>query len=511
MNDGIIKNDGTSRFLAGTFPATYEEFRQLAEQKKLPVDILFNAAGWLAQPDFLNKANLLKDKTAAMYGFGPDTVVDTILSAIPEKVGAQVGDIRSTVKNDLDDTWLLCNGATVQRTDYPELAKYFPKDFGGKQTKTQVIRTNSFGTRFTGLAIIDGNYVAVGYRYSMDNDTTWKDVIISYRPVDNPSATWTTKVLWKVRSDSLGSYDYGPSIAHGNGYIVVGGVSGSKSGTIAYATSVNGTWKSLTVFSGRIYSTRFLNNEFVVVGTKGDRACISHASNPSATSNWTTKTFLTNNTSNFGDVVYAEGKYVVFAVQNDTGYVFSGETIESLAQTATLGTNYSGWNIHSAVYADGVYVFTKPGYSSSRFKVVYAGDIRGPWQELEVSLSAIPGSGLGSQVEARMLGCVYSDGVFFFYGGAVGNSNKVSIVVGASKISSDLAPWKIYDYADIESAQDYYSAVTDMLFNMQTQDFVFTSVSDDRAANFTTITAKTFKLPSIPSKSSEFNYIKAKR
>lgn len=70
MIDGIIKGDGTSRFLAGSLPATYEEFKQLVEQKKLPVDLLFNPAGWSQLPTFLNKANLFSDPAAEKYGAG---------------------------------------------------------------------------------------------------------------------------------------------------------------------------------------------------------------------------------------------------------------------------------------------------------------------------------------------------------------------------------------------------------------------------------------------------------
>lgn len=70
MIDGIIKGDGTSRFLAGSLPATYEEFRQLAAEKKLPIDLLLNTDGWSQLPTFLNKGNLFSDPTAEKYGAG---------------------------------------------------------------------------------------------------------------------------------------------------------------------------------------------------------------------------------------------------------------------------------------------------------------------------------------------------------------------------------------------------------------------------------------------------------
>lgn len=78
MKDGIIKEDGTSRLVKGSLPATYDEFKALAESTGVPLDILFNAAGWQQLPTFLNKANLLQDPTSKILGLDPanDPTVD---------------------------------------------------------------------------------------------------------------------------------------------------------------------------------------------------------------------------------------------------------------------------------------------------------------------------------------------------------------------------------------------------------------------------------------------------
>lgn len=68
MNDGIIKETGNSRLMRAALPDTYEEFKALAAAGKLPLDVLFNAAGWSQLPTFLNKATLLSDTTAEMLG-----------------------------------------------------------------------------------------------------------------------------------------------------------------------------------------------------------------------------------------------------------------------------------------------------------------------------------------------------------------------------------------------------------------------------------------------------------
>lgn len=80
MRDGIIKADGTSRLLRADLPATYEELRTKAAAGEQPLDVLFNSAGWSQQPTFLNKANLLQDTTAALFGLGSGAVPDEVLS-----------------------------------------------------------------------------------------------------------------------------------------------------------------------------------------------------------------------------------------------------------------------------------------------------------------------------------------------------------------------------------------------------------------------------------------------
>ena len=75
MKDGIIRENGASRLVKGSLPATYDEFKALAASAGVPVDVLFNAAGWQQLPTFLNKANLLPDYVAEQLGIDPDSVV----------------------------------------------------------------------------------------------------------------------------------------------------------------------------------------------------------------------------------------------------------------------------------------------------------------------------------------------------------------------------------------------------------------------------------------------------
>lgn len=82
MIDGIIKANGTSRLMRAELPATYEEFRAQCHVGAQPLDVLFNALGWSQLPTFLNKANLLKDTTSALFGLGANAVPDDVFAFV---------------------------------------------------------------------------------------------------------------------------------------------------------------------------------------------------------------------------------------------------------------------------------------------------------------------------------------------------------------------------------------------------------------------------------------------
>lgn len=83
MIDGIIKADGTSRLIRAELPATYEEFRAQCHAGAQPLDVLFNSIGWSQLPTFLNKANLLNDEIASVFGMD--------VAAVPNDVFAFLG------------------------------------------------------------------------------------------------------------------------------------------------------------------------------------------------------------------------------------------------------------------------------------------------------------------------------------------------------------------------------------------------------------------------------------
>lgn len=88
MTDGIIKGTGNSRYLKSVanvmslYPEYTDFLRALAEGT-FPVDLYgINAGGWQVRGNDINKASLLKDATASLYGKGTTATVDDILAAI---------------------------------------------------------------------------------------------------------------------------------------------------------------------------------------------------------------------------------------------------------------------------------------------------------------------------------------------------------------------------------------------------------------------------------------------
>lgn len=86
MQDGVIKGTGNSRYLKSiaaflTQYPTYEAFAAALAAGTLPIDLNgINETGWETLGTALNKANLLQDATAALYGLGSDAVPDDVLS-----------------------------------------------------------------------------------------------------------------------------------------------------------------------------------------------------------------------------------------------------------------------------------------------------------------------------------------------------------------------------------------------------------------------------------------------
>ena len=111
MRDGMIKATGNSWNLKSvpdflTLYPTYEAFVQALTDGTLPVDLNgMNPAGWSQMGTMLNKANLLKDATAALYGLGAE--------AVPDEVLAKAGALMNAVNGSLAVKAWFAHGAYI--------------------------------------------------------------------------------------------------------------------------------------------------------------------------------------------------------------------------------------------------------------------------------------------------------------------------------------------------------------------------------------------------------------
>ena len=152
--------------------------------------------------NLLNKINQVDQKVDDMY--------DKILL---------IGDIKTTLRTDLDDDWILCNGQAIDQTKYKELLPLLSPSVGSFVEKTE--------TQYGGpLSFVDGYVCRLQnndgkFLYKKIEETSWKEKVMS-------STKFYTAALGKIN---------GKYIAHHHGSSVYG------DRRFYYSDSLLGTWK----------------------------------------------------------------------------------------------------------------------------------------------------------------------------------------------------------------------------------------------------------------------------
>lgn len=251
----------------------------------------------------------------------------------------------------------------------------------------QSVWTASY-SEVTGIAYGDGYWVVAGYYGSDANNAR-----IAY--ATSLSGSWSTKVLWSETSNNYTNTIN--CITYANGYWVVGGVRTYNNRTcyalIAYATTPSGTWTkndlwsssysgiSNAYISGIIYE----NGYWVVTGKyysgSGGIYNLSIAYSTSLDGTWTTKD-LWNGAGDTTCIAYANGYWVVCGKYSSNGIlyarivyttslsgswvvkdVWSGTTFDSIIKGITYGDSY--WMVGGQQY-DG---------SSYNARIAYTSDL----------------------------------------------------------------------------------------------------------------------------------------
>lgn len=230
----------------------------------------------------LNKANLLSDSTALKLGLNPadDPTVDDALAT----GGWQIGDIRYTLRTDLDENWALPNGDLVFKEQYPALWDTLPDN-------TWTNRATFSIPNFPGyhLYYLEGYWITVqGNKLSYKlgghpHEGGWTTITISdatyLGEIMYINNTWVSYYNSRVfYSSSLAGPWSSTSLPNSSvrikgivyafGKWAVGGYTsyydGSGSGWLYTADTLGGPWTEVIGYGSRIHSLDFINGYFIL-------------------------------------------------------------------------------------------------------------------------------------------------------------------------------------------------------------------------------------------------------
>ena len=358
---------------------------------------------------------------------------DMIINYNPGQIGGgdsetfKAGDILTTKRNDLDSSWLLCNGESVNSADYPDLLPfdtspliktYIVKDeeveeafsppieetsslefgngyyfYGGRQNNYAVIVYSTSingpwtvkrigkepsGSAYT-VAYVNGYYTAIVIETDSVNTSRYSTALYYTR---NISGSWSkSQNLLQRQTDRLSNDFVG--IAYGNGYYVTvrnGGTASNASATGYYCTSLGGAWTTFSPFCYDVYGVKFLNGNFFMYGrwrssvsSHTFNCALEYFANPAdSTPKYLVQFNDSVNNDFYGvfDVNYIDGKYVAYLGSN------------AFRVSSTLTTTVSSWVLHQDksllpsydddnyitsyefLYVDGTYIFVLNDYSA---------------------------------------------------------------------------------------------------------------------------------------------------
>lgn len=357
MIDGIPKGDGTSRLLLGSAPDTYEQFRDLMRSDGIPTDIKLNPEGWAILPTHLNKKSLLRDETTKkIFGNTEDKTVDQALEAVAGSA-YKVGDIKVTNRTDLDDTWLLCNGDTIDPEENPELAMWAV--VGG-----DVKEGDSYSFNYPNS---DSEILFFGYVGGK-----WIKIV--------KSSTFSPSTVRLYFSESLnGSFDYAdltqnPSIAvegvlyYGGAYVILYRIKDTGEHYVDVSVDECDTFQKVTVQSGSfnnypLMSIAVHDGLWVITGADGNSGIpVFYATDPRGP--WSSRRISISGVTNlFGaSVLFDEdkGKWLILSSGEGKAYISESETITgTFTSTEITDSLYLRIGTASAQVSDGNNVYVK--------------------------------------------------------------------------------------------------------------------------------------------------------
>ena len=332
----------------------------------------------------INKATLLSDDTALDYGL-TDTAGATPNTAFQalktNRRPWMIGDTLTTMRTDLGDDWLLCNGDVIDKNDYQELAS--------------VLNLSTFSHAFNPLGdggFVNGFYSADGYvvAYGMTKElvpaiaysdsistSAWtiKEMPWSNANTNNPTNFGVTSVtyddgLWVVAGacyistshntiymsygssldnlvtkellDSTSRYTVSnPIVLHGGIYWAVFYSDQNTGLNCMYSTSLSGTWQNLSTVPDENYNTvKYLNGNWIICGSSSRSYYYTSdllSSSWKSGSAFTTTQTVDQYGNSVNNVEFVDGNYVFYAKMS-TEEGGDGYVSLVISYTRTLGS-----------------------------------------------------------------------------------------------------------------------------------------------------------------------------
>lgn len=258
MQDSIIKGTGNSRYLKGAgWPATYEEFKSMAEAGTLPIDLAgINAAGWQQIGMAFAKATMLSDTTAAKYFaslVGTESV-DQVLSLLGRFHGGMGNEYVWAKQQYIE--FLSANGSNYTLFNSPDSTAFYYTDSIDISSSGDITLHNPTTTTVWGvyssdsvLQSLKGKYVQCpGYSTAIvkiNSNATFSSSGSSNRTATvTGSSTVTSQLQLIGYVNSPDSNAHPPSESDGFTYTPLGQIgskvqiaTGSYTGTGAYGSS----------------------------------------------------------------------------------------------------------------------------------------------------------------------------------------------------------------------------------------------------------------------------------
>lgn len=302
--------------------------------------------------------------------------------------------------------------------------------------------TNSNGDTVKSITYANGYWVVGGsYRHANSNATTAQ---IAYTTSVN--SPWTTVSVWETTSNN----NTINCIAYANGYWMVGGEyrykTSSYKARIAYATSLDGPWTIVNLWDnyksgGGVNDITYANGYWVVCGNyrgnSSNQATIAYATSPDGA--WTTKDLWSSGSSYDGTatgIAYANGYWVVGGTYENSSDAF-GRIAYATSLDGTWGKKdvWGGDEIERLTYANGNWIVCGRMYGT--------GD-----SNARIAYAANPSGPWTQSIvwsgfqETRAAGATYADGHWVVYGVQYENSTYYARIAYATSLNG---PWTTKD------------------------------------------------------------------